>query len=223
MSIKVESHNADRVLPTNVELSWPGDLHRAAVERFISSCFKRIYRAEISQYMPTLMSLCDDYGNLLGVLGLRSAKESELFLEQYLDRPVEQILASKINMPVSRDGLIEVGNLATLSAGGGRWLITALTSYLFAARSKWVVFTIGPTLHNSFKRMGLELIDLGPAELEMLAPEERAAWGSYYEQRPRVMAGRVADGYHIMRQQYAANSALTRLWLHAGRVGGLAA
>jgi hypothetical protein len=210
-------------LPTNIEINTPQDRSRVEAEQFIRVCFRRMYGAEINNFMPTLMSLRDDDGDLFGVLGLRSARDGALFLEQYLDRPVEQILASKTNMPVDRDGLVEVGNLAAVGTGGGRCLITALTAYLFAAKNTWVVFTIGPVLHNAFKRLGLELIDLGPADPDQLPPEERKTWGSYYEQKPRVMAGRVASGYQIMQQRYRAKSLLTKLWLHAGQVGSLAA
>ncbi len=223
MEITKEFKHSGNKLPTSIEINRAGDRSRAEAEQFIQDCFKRMYGAKISQFMPTLMSLRDEDGDLFGVLGLRAAKDGALFLEQYLERPVEQILASKINMPVARDGLVEVGNLAAVGTGGGRCLITALTAYLYAANSTWVVFTIGPVLHNAFKRLGLELIDLGAANPDQLTPEERLTWGSYYEQKPRVMAGRVAFGYQIMQQRYQAKSLLTKLWLHAGQVGSLAA
>lgn len=209
--------------PTFVELNEPEDGSRAQTERYIRLCFKRMYGADIRQFMPVLMSLRNDDGRLLGTLGFRAAQEEALFLEQYLDRPVEQVLASKINRPVDRGGLVEVGNLAVSVAGGGRWLITALTAYLHSAGAKWVVFTVGPALRNSFARLGIELLDLGPAELGGLPPEERPFWGSYYEQQPRVMAGYVPQGHKAMQQRCEAESVLRKLWLHAGRQGRRAA
>lgn len=209
--------------PTVVETSKQGDNQRLEAERFVVSSFKKMYGAEVNHFLPLLMSLRSDDGTLLGVLGLRAAQEERLFLERYLDRPVEQLLAAKINMPVDRSGLVEVGNLAVASAGGGRWLIAALTAYLHAARRKWVVFTIGPVLYNTFKRMGLALIDLGPASPSQLSPEERAAWGCYYDQKPRVMAGRIEEGYQILTQNVEVRTALTALWLHASEAGRIAA
>jgi hypothetical protein len=209
--------------PTFVQLNEPKDSSRAQTERYIRLCFKRMYGADIGQFMPVLMSLRNDDGRLLGTLGFRAAEGAPLFLEQYLDRPVEQVLASKINRPVDRGGLVEVGNLAVSVAGGGRWLIAALTAYLHSAGAKWVIFTVGPALRNSFARLGIELLDLGPAEPECLPPEERSCWGSYYDQKPRVMAGYVPRGHKIMQQRCEAESALMRLWLHASEQGSLAA
>jgi hypothetical protein len=173
--------------------------------------------------MPVLMRLHDGSGNLLGALGLRSARDEALFLERYLDRPVEQALAAGFNTPVDRSAVTEVGNLAVAAPGGGRWLITALTAYLFAARGTWVVFTIGPVLYNAFRRMGLELVDLGPAEPDELSASEQACWGRYYEQKPRVMAGRVEHGYRVLQQICDAENNLSRLWRQAGLAGGRAA
>ena len=217
------SHSQAEACPTQVETHGIQDSKRAEIERFIQNCFSLAYGAEVRQFLPTLMSLRSDGGELLGALGLRAAKEEALFLEQYLDRPVEQLLAARISRPVDRSGIVEVGNLAVSGAGGGRWLITALTAYLQASRTKWVVFTAGPVLSNAFRRLGMAPIDLGPADPARLKEEERAAWGRYYDQSPRVMAGRVEDGFRILQQVLEAQSVLGRLWLHAGQVGSVAA
>lgn len=222
-------HDIDRIgglrgpVPTFVEICGRSDPHRPETEQFIRRCFERGYGAHIRQFMPVLMSLHDDSGALLGALGLRSAHDESLFLEHYLDRPVEQALASRINRPVDRSAVTEVGNLAVAAPGGGRWLITALTAYLFAARRTWVVFTIGPVLNNTFQRMGIDLVDLGPAEPDRLSASERACWGRYYEQKPRVMAGRVAHGYRVLQHACETGAGLNSLWRHAGLAGRVAA
>jgi hypothetical protein len=212
-----------RAYPTWVEMSQPQDLKRTEVEQYIHACFHRAYGADVQQFMPTLMSLRSDAGDLLGALGLRQAKNNKLFLEQYLSWPVEQLLAAKINSSVARDGIVEVGNLAVSGAGGGRWLITALTAYLYASREKWVVFTAGPVLCNAFCRLGIDLIELGDADPTRLHPNELSAWGSYYDQKPKVMAGRVEPGYRKLQKQLQGQSALARLWLNAGEAGSIAA
>ena len=47
-----------------------------------------------------------------------------------------------------------MGNLATVSSGGARWLIIALTAYLQGAGYDWVVFTAVRSLRNSFEKPG---------------------------------------------------------------------
>lgn len=169
--------------------------------------------------MPLLMGLSSVEGVLEAVLGLRPAGEERLFLETYLDRPVEQALASSIQAPVERSLLMEVGHLAVSTPGGGRWLITALTAYLSASRYEWVVFTIGPGLQNAFKRLGISLVDLGEADPSKLAESQRREWGSYYEQRPRVMAGSIAEGHLALWQLCKREAALMNMWSAAVAAG----
>mgnify|MGYP001949876551 FL=1 len=56
-----------------------------------------------------------------------------------------------------------------------------------------MVFTGTPMLLNSFQRLTLSPIDLGPADPARLG-EARHDWGSYYATQPRVMAGYIPEG-----------------------------
>jgi hypothetical protein len=206
-----------------VQTSRPGAAQRLAAEQFVSSCFKQHYGAEISHFMPLLMSLCDQHDELKAVLGFRYADQNPLFLENYLDRPVEQVLATKLKRPVDRSHLVEVGNLAVNTVGGGRWLITALTAYLSTTGCEWALFTIGSALHNAFTRLGLQLIDLAAARRESLPIEEQARWGSYYEQKPRVMAGNIAHGHAVLWSICQREQPMRELWLRAEQAGRQAA
>lgn len=205
--------------PRLVQTLQPGMAQRITAERFVSACFKRHYGAEISHFMPLLMSLRDQHDRLKAVLGFRYADEHPLFLENYLDQPVEQLLAGKLKMPVVRSRLVEVGNLAVASAGGGRWLITALTAYLSNTGAEWALFTIGPVLSNAFRRLGLELIELAEARREALPIEEQRRWGSYYDQRPKVMAGNLAHGHAVLWSHCQQERSMRELWQSAERAG----
>ncbi len=209
--------------PRYVHTSAPGGKDRLTAEHFVYSCFKKHYGAEIRHFMPTLMSLSDEQGDLKAVLGFRHADQNPLFLEHYLARPAEQVLARKLMMPVDRSRLVEVGNLAVNGAGGGRWLITALTAYLSATGSEWALFTIGPVLYNAFRRLGLELIDVAEASQDMLPADERQYWGRYYDQKPRVMAGNIAQGHAVLWEACQREGAMRELWMSAHQAGRAAA
>ena len=209
--------------PVLVEQSSQRHRTRREIEQFVYDRFATFYGADVQHFLPVLMALRAGDGSIQAALGMRPAEHHRLFLETYLDRPIEQRLAIETGATVARASVMEVGNLAVSSAGGGRHLITVLTSYLHASGHQWVVFTIGPVLQNSFRRLGLPLIDLGPAEAEALDARERAAWGSYYTQDPRVMAGRVEDGYEALKGLCKMEHCLMNLWSQAERIGRLAA
>lgn len=210
-------------VPTLVQLEGPKAAERAEAEDFVCAAFLVAYEARVEHFLPTLMALRNDTGRLLAVLGLREPGPVPLFLEQYLDRPVEQALSAAAACPVDRASLVEVGNFAVGAAGGGRWLITALTAYLYAAGHSWTVFTCGPELQNAFRRLGVELIDLGAADPRRLAADAAARWGSYYDQKPRVMAANVAQSHQILSALFEQECALNALWQGALQAGRLAA
>ncbi|MCB1775111.1 MAG: thermostable hemolysin [Gammaproteobacteria bacterium] len=211
------------VLPTAVTLEGPLTFSRHAVEDFVRDAFRHAYGADVRHFMPTLMTLRNDEGTLLAALGVRYAGSAPLFLEQYLDRPVESVLAEAAAMPVDRCRLAEVGNFAVGAAGGGRWLITALTAFLYSGGQSWAVFTCGPELRNAFRRLGIPLLDLAAADPACLADGERASWGSYYDQRPRVMAANVAESHRVLAELFTGECAMRSLWHGALRAGRIAA
>lgn len=203
----------------SVRTLTPGTTARSSAEAFVCACFRQRYAAEVKHFMPTLMSLGDEAGQLQAVLGFRHADHNPLFLEHYLEQPVEQVLAERLKAPVDRSRLVEVGNLAVSTAGGGRMLITALTAYLSTTGSEWALFTIGSVLYNAFTRLGLELIEIGEARLDALPVEEQKYWGSYYDQKPRVMAGNVAHGHAVLWSLCQREQSMRELWNSAEQAG----
>ena len=165
---------------------------RARMESVVTGHFARIYGASVSRFMPMLLGLRQQ-GQILAVVGLRPAADEALFLEQYLDEPVPQMI-SRRGLAAPRDTVIEVGNLVSNSPGLARLLIVALTHYLQTAGFKWVAFTGTPALLNSFSRLTLSPIDLGVADPSRLGAGV-AEWGSYYDTRPHVMAGYIPEGF----------------------------
>lgn len=166
---------------------------RVALEAFIGDRFAERYGARIRHFMPELLGLEDGAGKLRASVGLRDAGCESLFLERYLDHPVEcEIRAACGDLP-PRERIVEVGNLAARSGGAARLLIVALADLLAAEGFDWVVFTATPEVVNSFHRLELEPIALGDAQASRMGAE-LADWGSYYDAQPQVMAGHIGRG-----------------------------
>ncbi len=182
----------------HVGFSGPGAEDRQELERFIFNSFRLAYGARVHHFMPELMSLRNAYGELLAVCGLRIAREEKLFLEVYLDEPVEQALSMKTGRCVERADIIEVGNLAGFRPGMGRHLIAVLTAHLHEIGVPWVVFTANPGLRNAFTKLGIEITPICQADRSRLRTECQAGWGSYYGKNPYVMAGNVPENYPVL-------------------------
>jgi hypothetical protein len=171
---------------------------RTEVEAFIAARFAEMHGAQISHFMPRLLSLRSKRGDLIAAFGLRAAQASPLFLENYLNQPVESVLQARLSRPIERREIIEVGHLSALYPGAARWLIVAVTALLQREGYRWVTFTGTAGLRNGFHRLGLRPVELGEAMLEHLPEPQRAAWGRYYDHGPKVMAGDIAHGYQAL-------------------------
>jgi hypothetical protein len=174
--------------------SRAGARERPRVEGFIRHGFERAYGARLTRLMPTLMALHRD-AEIVAACGLRAAAVEPLFLETYLDQPVEVALSRETATPLVRADIVEVGNLVIARAGYARRLIFHLTTHLHATGPAWVVFTAVPALRNNFRRLGIPLVTLGAADGNRLPATARAEWGDYYEQAPMVTAVCVEAAY----------------------------
>lgn len=165
---------------------------RADLEGFIARRFDRAYGAKLTHFLPHLLGLRGDGGQWLGAVGYCGAGDGPLFLEQYLEAPVEQLLSHALDRPVSRDRVVEIGNLAAVRAGMARVLIPGLAARLRGEGFELAVFTATRELRNAFHRLSLGPIVLAAADPARLRGGA-AAWGSYYTHAPTVMGGRLSD------------------------------
>lgn len=186
---------ADAAAPA-YRLEWvaPGHAERPALEAFIASEFARVYGARVQHFCQMLAGCRDACGRWVAALGYTLARDGRLFLEQYLDSPVEAAMSARAGVPIARADIVEVGNLAGRSAGAARALIVFMTRHLFQQGLVWVAFTATRTLLNSFSRLRLVptvLADADPARLR----DARHDWGTYYASRPQVMFGNIGYGH----------------------------
>jgi hypothetical protein len=170
---------------------------RATVEAFISQRFAESFGCHIEAFMPRLFSVRNRDGEICGAFGLRSASRN-LFLEQYLDAPIEKTIAARAGSKVERGAIVEVGHFSGTFPGAVRAMIGLLTEHLHRDGFEWVVFTGTTGLRNAFCRLGLCPIDIQAATADRLPAQERAAWGSYYDHAPRVLIGNIQEGYRAM-------------------------
>jgi hypothetical protein len=148
--------------------------------------------------MPELFGMSNDAGELCAVAGVRLANEGELFLERYLDEPIDPLISAAADRPVERAGIVEVGNLAASDTGSARMSIIAITYLLAMGGLEWVAFTGNIGLVNSFHRLGLKPVTLCAADPARLG-EDRHSWGSYYESKPWVHVGNIRAGFIHLR------------------------
>lgn len=171
---------------------------RASLEAFIAAVFADTYGACVTHFADVLLGWKGSEGQWQAALGYTVAASGPLFVEQYDATPIEQRISGRLGAPVRREWLVEVGNLAAVHAGSARQLIAAAISHLHHEGYAWVVFTATRALLNSFDRLDVKTLDVGPADPSAL-PDGGASWGRYYDTRPGIMTGSITLG-HIALQ-----------------------
>ncbi|MDD2832636.1 MAG: thermostable hemolysin [Methylotenera sp.] len=164
---------------------------REEIEQFVHAVFTKTYGADIQQFMPQLVSLRDgDTGQLVAAFGLRKADSAPLFLERYLDVPIETVLSKRFNQPITRQQITEIGNLAVDNPRNAGILIAHVIQHSLDIGVEWCVATAHHSLQNGLIKGGRDVYALHPADKSRLSAEEQVIWGKYYDNAPQVVAVR---------------------------------
>ncbi len=176
-----------------------GHPRRGAIERFIEARYQTVFGATGLNHYPLLAALCGVDDAIRAAAGVRFAAHEPLFLEGYLDQPVEQVVAEAFARPVARGSIVEVGSLASDSPVASLELFATLSALLPPACHRGVaVLTARPELAFVLGRAGFELKLLGLADPARLG-ERAADWGSYYNAAPSVYTLELAGSPALAR------------------------
>lgn len=173
-----------------------GDPFREELERFVQTAFARVHGAQVHSFMPTLLGLHGRRRGVCGVAGFRIASAEPLYLENYLDRPIEQLIRARTGIDASRDHIVEVGNLAGASCRAACHLVALLPRYLLDRNQHWIVFTATNAVRSILQHFDAPVFELGVARADRVASAPDS-WGRYYEADPRVMAGFLPAGTRL--------------------------
>lgn len=164
---------------------------RDRIENFIRERFEADYGARIETFAPRLVAALEGDA-VVCAAGLRDGAEV-FFSEHYLDDRAERTIARLSGKATRRSEILEVSSLCGLSPRTSIPFIHGIARDAFEQGYSWAIFAATDRL-----RRLLDAIELAPIELAVAARErvpDPAAWGSYYETKPVVLAvGREAIG-----------------------------
>lgn len=177
-------------------LHLPFSADRQEIEHFIYRRFYYQYGARISAYLPYLLSARDDKG-ISAALGFQPVGDKPLFLEQYLDCDIETSIMLLTQNYISRDKIVEIGNLASGRQRATQTLFLLLAQVLYGEGYEWVVFTANRAVQVWLKRLDMPTFIIKEADPKRL-PDKGDNWGSYYDDRPVVLAANIEHSFSRM-------------------------
>jgi hypothetical protein len=171
-------------------VSRPGDpLYDAAFGLSVRE-YRRHFDCDLQSCYPQYFCLLRG-GRLLGACGLRSASGA-LFLEQYLDTPVEKLLSQHFSGDFSRASIAELGGFAVKRGALALPLMSMVAPALQALGYTHAVATATLPVRRCVSRLGVPFVRLAAAARDRLT-EDGTEWGSYYAMRPAVIGGCIDD------------------------------
>jgi len=181
---------------------WSPD--REEVEQFTHDIYSLRYRADINKFLPTMIAIRHSQSNqIVASAGFQSAQnkgtKNRLYLENYLDIPIEKSASAVGNKRFKRSDFVEVGNLAGAISGAGYLVILTLAEYLTKQGHNWIAFTLTRGMVKAFESLNLEPIPLVPASESRLV-KDSASWGHYFNAMPEVMIGDMKSAYEQMEK-----------------------
>lgn len=183
--------------PPRVAVLGPSHPDRAEAEAFTARRFAEAYQAQVRTDHPLIAVLRAADGGVLASVGIRLAETGPLFLERYLDAPIEAEVELQVGVAAPRETIAEIGAFASTHPAWSLQLFEALPAWLAAVAGRRVaVATLRPELVRALDRAGFRLQAIGDADPARLG-DEASAWGSYYAGAPKVYAGRVTCGLAV--------------------------
>lgn len=179
-------------------LNNPYSPQRPALETYIGQQFSNTYGATITEFLPLLSSMeCN--GNISAVAGIRPAQNTELFVERYLDAPIEVILSQLNQTRIDRSSIVEIGNLSATHRGATLLFFVVQIAMLHEAGIKWDVFAATHQVATIMSKLNFISLELGPADPACLG-DDASNWGSYYDTQPTILATDIAATMENLRQ-----------------------
>lgn len=164
----------------------------SAAKTLITERYQAAHGAQVEGTYEHYEMIVGRGGHAEATMGYRFAGDEPLFLEAYLDNPIEHVLGLRLDAMIDRRRIVEIGDHASRSALATIALWRRAASRL-EPHADFVVAVLTASLRSMFDRIGLNLIELAPARAACL-PQTAENWGRYYESDPMICAGEIAAG-----------------------------
>ena len=183
-------------LPFHLASSGRYQMHvaRRGTQRYTQACqvsadeYRTHFQCELRHFYPSYLCL-ERSGVLIAVCGYRSAAGC-LFLEQYLDAPIEKLINERMDTQAKRENIVEIGGFAVRRRALALPFITALAPIFQQKGFSHAVCTATLPVRQCLKALSIPTAMLGKADPGRLRAGA-TDWGNYYRNRPAVIAGSI--------------------------------
>lgn len=173
------------------DLHWVSSSHhlRSEAERYIKDQFDEHFSAQVIHIQPYLLVMLDQKGGIKAAVGFDGNADQGFFLDQYLEQPIQHLIAEKEATQVANDEIVEVGNLAISNNCDLLSFMFGIGEVLSSMGFRFLVCTGTNSIVKYLCLLEVQPIVIGTAKIERLSDAQQGNWGSYYDHQPQVMYG----------------------------------
>jgi hypothetical protein len=179
-------------------------VHAAAL-KMIQTQYQKHFHCQLQHSLPYSLSQlahedsqASQHSPILACTGYQPAADGALFLEQYLDEPVEDCLQRLTHVTVSREQIVEIGGFAVTNKRHALPFMLQLAPTLVELGFKTVICTVTRPMQRCLRKLGIvstRVADADPARVDV----SNNAWGTYYDLKPVLLAGDIGANIDNIR------------------------
>ncbi len=160
--------------------------------QFTRQSYEKRLGCQLEAFYPRIFVLSSEEG-ILGVCGIRTTADEPLFLEQYLDMPIEQYIDGG-----DRDSIVELGGFSARSRIQALEVMGRLAHTLAEEGFTQVACTANLPVRQCLRKLGVSFVEISSADPDRLDASD--SWGDYYRTSPLVLVGDISGGLDAIRQ-----------------------
>lgn len=181
---------------SSVQIVGPDNPLFDAAWAFTQAQYHQRFNCQLTVPFPHIALLTGKDGAIGAVAGLRSGA-SPLFLEQYLDAPVDTILEKQTD----RTSIVELGAFAAINRDTALEFMLKLPQRLLDQGFEVLVCTANRPVRKCLQKLGIRSQLLADADRSRIE-NDGTVWGSYYDGDPVVLAGDIRSSIKTMQSIY---------------------
>lgn len=173
------------------EVAGHDSIIRLSLESRVRSGFGHHFDACIEGFMPDL-AVYRHVSGAVGVIGIRGASDDLLFLERYVDQPIESVVSDAVQRPIPRREIVEVGQFIVDDKAIVSAFFRDLVPFLRSRGYEWVCFTATNRIRALLSKIGFSGKPVAMATQDKVG-NDAMNWGTYYQFEPCVIVGKLSD------------------------------
>ncbi|MEX0943781.1 MAG: thermostable hemolysin [Pseudomonadales bacterium] len=184
-------------------IAAPGTSDHILAQNLVAEEYRRHFGSAVSHPLAYSLNLHQD-DELVGCMGFSPALDDTLFLEQYLDEPIESMIAATMRggAAVFREEIVEIGSFAVRRRQYALPLMIEMAQAMLARGFTTAVCTATGPVAGCLGKLGIAHVRLARADASRIPDANQ--WGSYYALDPVVLGGDIAAGVQSIKGHYDA-------------------